>query len=164
MRRAAREHRRTFGSRQAWRHARTIGRGRRTALVQAEPLELIQWRPPPQTATRCWSGKRRKMAVGPIGSKVSTTTRQGLCSDCASCRSHSLRIRRCRVPVSLESEAENDFRRIGTPGQFAGELLASVRRKSCPCCYKGAGPALNDLIGNHVDFYFPGFPAGRLLI
>ncbi|HME30095.1 MAG TPA: tripartite tricarboxylate transporter substrate-binding protein [Pseudolabrys sp.] len=25
--------------------------------------------------------------------------------------------------------------------------------------YKGAGPALNDLIGNHVDFYFPGFPA-----
>jgi tripartite-type tricarboxylate transporter receptor subunit TctC len=25
--------------------------------------------------------------------------------------------------------------------------------------YKGAGPALYDLIGNHVDFYFPGFPA-----
>src|SRR5207249_3627387 len=25
--------------------------------------------------------------------------------------------------------------------------------------YKGAGPALNDVIGNHVDFYFPGFPA-----
>src|SRR5262249_26300763 len=24
--------------------------------------------------------------------------------------------------------------------------------------YKGAGPALNDLIGGHVDFYFPGFP------
>jgi len=25
--------------------------------------------------------------------------------------------------------------------------------------YKGAGPALNDLLGGHVDFYFPGFPA-----
>jgi len=25
--------------------------------------------------------------------------------------------------------------------------------------YKGGGPALNDVIGNHVDFYFPGFPA-----
>jgi tripartite-type tricarboxylate transporter receptor subunit TctC len=25
--------------------------------------------------------------------------------------------------------------------------------------YKGAGPALTDVIGNHVDFYFPGFPA-----
>jgi tripartite-type tricarboxylate transporter receptor subunit TctC len=25
--------------------------------------------------------------------------------------------------------------------------------------YKGAGPALSDLIGSYVDFYFPGFPA-----
>ena len=25
--------------------------------------------------------------------------------------------------------------------------------------YKGAGPALNDIIGGHVDMYFPGFPA-----
>jgi tripartite-type tricarboxylate transporter receptor subunit TctC len=25
--------------------------------------------------------------------------------------------------------------------------------------YKGAGPALNDLLGAHVDMYFPGFPA-----
>jgi tripartite-type tricarboxylate transporter receptor subunit TctC len=25
--------------------------------------------------------------------------------------------------------------------------------------YKGAGPALNDLIGSHVEFYFSGFPA-----
>ena len=25
--------------------------------------------------------------------------------------------------------------------------------------YKGAGPALNDLIGGHVEFYFSGFPA-----
>jgi tripartite-type tricarboxylate transporter receptor subunit TctC len=25
--------------------------------------------------------------------------------------------------------------------------------------YKGAGPALNDLLGEHVDFFFSGFPA-----
>ena len=25
--------------------------------------------------------------------------------------------------------------------------------------YKGAGPALNDLLGNHVDLFFSGFPA-----
>ena len=25
--------------------------------------------------------------------------------------------------------------------------------------YKGAGPALNDVVGGQVDFYFPGFPA-----
>jgi tripartite-type tricarboxylate transporter receptor subunit TctC len=25
--------------------------------------------------------------------------------------------------------------------------------------YKGAGPALNDLLGGHVDFFFSGFPA-----
>jgi tripartite-type tricarboxylate transporter receptor subunit TctC len=25
--------------------------------------------------------------------------------------------------------------------------------------YKGASPALADLLGSHVDFYFPGFPA-----
>ena len=26
--------------------------------------------------------------------------------------------------------------------------------------YKGAGPALNDLLGGHVDFFFSGFPGG----
>ena len=25
--------------------------------------------------------------------------------------------------------------------------------------YKGAGPALNDVVGGQVDFYFPGFPS-----
>jgi tripartite-type tricarboxylate transporter receptor subunit TctC len=30
--------------------------------------------------------------------------------------------------------------------------------------YKGAGPALNDLIGGHVDMYFPGFPAATPLL
>jgi tripartite-type tricarboxylate transporter receptor subunit TctC len=30
--------------------------------------------------------------------------------------------------------------------------------------YKGAGPALNDLIGSHVDMYFTGFPAAMPLV
>jgi tripartite-type tricarboxylate transporter receptor subunit TctC len=48
----------------------------------------------------------------------------------------------------------------GTPGFFAGELLKQrfdANLTHVP--YKGAGPALADVIGNHVDFYFPGFPA-----
>jgi tripartite-type tricarboxylate transporter receptor subunit TctC len=49
---------------------------------------------------------------------------------------------------------------IGTPGHFAGELLKLIFDDNLTHVpYKGAGPALNDLIGNHVDFYFPGFPA-----
>ena len=48
----------------------------------------------------------------------------------------------------------------GTPGHFAGELL-KLRTKAnmTHVPYKGAGPALNDLVGGHVDMYFPGFPA-----
>ena len=30
--------------------------------------------------------------------------------------------------------------------------------------YKGAAPALNDVVGGHVDFYFPGFPAAMPLM
>src|ERR1700751_4988425 len=46
---------------------------------------------------------------------------------------------------------------IGTPGHFAGELLKlQFDENLTHVPYKGAGPALNDLIGNHVDFYFPG--------
>src|SRR6476661_10038561 len=49
---------------------------------------------------------------------------------------------------------------IGTPGHFAGELLKlKFDENLTHVPYKGAGPALNDLIGSHVDFYFPGFPA-----
>jgi tripartite-type tricarboxylate transporter receptor subunit TctC len=48
----------------------------------------------------------------------------------------------------------------GTPGQFAGELLRlRIRANMTHVPYKGAGPALSDLIGGHVDMYFPGFPA-----
>jgi tripartite-type tricarboxylate transporter receptor subunit TctC len=49
---------------------------------------------------------------------------------------------------------------IGTPGAFAGELLkARTHGNMTHIPYKGAGPALNDLLGSHVDMYFPGFPA-----
>ena len=48
----------------------------------------------------------------------------------------------------------------GTPGFFAGELLKQRFDSNLTHVpYKGAGPALTDVIGGHVDFYFPGFPA-----
>jgi len=47
----------------------------------------------------------------------------------------------------------------GTPGHFAGELLKlRTHSNMTHVPYKGAGPALNDLIGAHVDFFFSGFP------
>jgi tripartite-type tricarboxylate transporter receptor subunit TctC len=49
---------------------------------------------------------------------------------------------------------------IGTPGHFAGELLRlKAKGKITHVPYKGAGPALNDLLGGHVDLFFSGFPA-----
>jgi tripartite-type tricarboxylate transporter receptor subunit TctC len=48
----------------------------------------------------------------------------------------------------------------GTPGYFAGELLkARLHADLTHVPYKGAAPALNDLLGGHVDLYFPGMPA-----
>jgi tripartite-type tricarboxylate transporter receptor subunit TctC len=48
----------------------------------------------------------------------------------------------------------------GTPGYFAGEMLkARTHGNMTHVPYKGAAPALNDLIGGHVDLYFPGMPA-----
>src|SRR4029077_5745232 len=53
----------------------------------------------------------------------------------------------------------------GTPGYFAGELL-KLRTMSnmTHVPYKGAGPALNDLLGAHVDMYMPGFPAAASIV
>jgi len=48
----------------------------------------------------------------------------------------------------------------GTPGYFAGETIkARMKADLTHVPYKGAAPALNDLIGGHVDLYFPGMPA-----
>jgi len=45
---------------------------------------------------------------------------------------------------------------IGTPGHFAAEVLKlKTKGNLVHVPYKGAGPALNDLLGGHVDFYFP---------
>jgi tripartite-type tricarboxylate transporter receptor subunit TctC len=53
----------------------------------------------------------------------------------------------------------------GTPGHFAGEVL-KLRTKTnlAHVPYKGAGPALNDLLGGHVDFFFSGLPAAVPLV
>jgi tripartite-type tricarboxylate transporter receptor subunit TctC len=49
---------------------------------------------------------------------------------------------------------------VGTPGHIAGELLKlKLDNKLVHVPYKGAGPAMNDVAGGQVDFYFPGFPA-----
>ena len=49
---------------------------------------------------------------------------------------------------------------LGTPGHFAGEALKLKTKSNLTHVpYKGAGPALNDLVGAHVDLYFSGFPA-----
>lgn len=54
---------------------------------------------------------------------------------------------------------------VGTPGHLAGELLKlRLNNRLIHVPYKGAGPALNDLVGAHVDFYFPGFPAALPLM
>jgi tripartite-type tricarboxylate transporter receptor subunit TctC len=83
------------------------------------------------------------------------------------------------VPLALVSPSKAGFKTVGdlvaaakgkpmsfassgtgTPGHFAAELL-KLKTKSdmAHVPYKGAGLALNDLIGGHVAFFFSGFPA-----
>ena len=51
---------------------------------------------------------------------------------------------------------------VGTPGHLAGEFSKlKLNNKLTHVPYKGAGPALNDVVGSQVDFYFPGYPGGR---
>src|SRR5262249_13783216 len=47
-----------------------------------------------------------------------------------------------------------------TPGYFAGEVLKlKTASNMTHVPYNGAAPALNDLLGGHVDMFFSGFPA-----
>ena len=47
-----------------------------------------------------------------------------------------------------------------TPGHLAGEVLKfKTKSNMTHVPYNGAGPALNDLLGGHVDLFFSGFPA-----
>jgi tripartite-type tricarboxylate transporter receptor subunit TctC len=67
------------------------------------------------------------------------------------------------VAEMLKSSADRglSFASAGaaTPGHFSGEVL-KFRTKSnlTHVPYGGAGPALNDLLGAHVDLFFSGFP------
>lgn len=83
------------------------------------------------------------------------------------------------VPLALVSPASAGFKTVadlvrsaadkpitfasagtGTPGHFSGELLKlKSKGNMAHVPYKGAGPALNDLLGAHVQFFFSGFPA-----
>ena len=83
------------------------------------------------------------------------------------------------VPLALVSPAKAGFKTVadlvksaagtpitfasagtGTPGHFSGELLKlKTKANMAHVPYKGAGPALNDLLGGHVQFFFSGFPA-----
>ena len=54
---------------------------------------------------------------------------------------------------------------VGTPGHLAGEMLKlKLDGKLVHVPYKGAGPALNDVAGGQVDFYFPGYPGAVPLL
>ncbi|OYY12896.1 MAG: hypothetical protein B7Y70_03900 [Rhizobiales bacterium 35-68-8] len=49
---------------------------------------------------------------------------------------------------------------IGTPSHFATDLLKlKTKANFTNVPYKGAGPALNDILGGHVDLFFSGLPA-----
>jgi tripartite-type tricarboxylate transporter receptor subunit TctC len=54
---------------------------------------------------------------------------------------------------------------VGTPGHLGGELLKlKLDDKLVHVPYKGAGPALNDVAGGQVDFYFPAYPGAVPLV
>ena len=68
------------------------------------------------------------------------------------------------LPEMLKVAAERGlvFASAGaaTPGHFAGEVLKLKTKSNLTHVpYNGATPALNDLLGGHVDMFFSGFPA-----
>ena len=66
---------------------------------------------------------------------------------------------RARAPMNFASAG------IGTPSHLAGELLKlKLDPKLVHVPYKGAGPALNDVAGGQVDWYFPAYASGMPLV
>ena len=64
--------------------------------------------------------------------------------------------------LKAASQARAGVRVLGRrdPGHFAGEVLKLKTKSNLTHVpYNGAGPALNDLLGAHVDLFFSGFPA-----
>jgi len=54
---------------------------------------------------------------------------------------------------------------VGSPSHLSGELLKlKLDENLVHVPYKGAGPALTDVAGGQVDFYFPGFPGSVPLV
>lgn len=53
---------------------------------------------------------------------------------------------------------------VGTPGHLAGEMLKlKLDNKLVHVPYKGAGPALSDIAGGQVDFFFSAYPSAVAL-
>jgi tripartite-type tricarboxylate transporter receptor subunit TctC len=49
---------------------------------------------------------------------------------------------------------------VGTPGHLAGEMLKlKLDDKLLHVPYKGAGPALSDIAGGQVEFFFSAYPS-----
>jgi tripartite-type tricarboxylate transporter receptor subunit TctC len=49
---------------------------------------------------------------------------------------------------------------VGTPGHLAGEMLKlKLDDKLVHVPYKGAGPALSDIAGGQVEFFFSAYPS-----
>ncbi len=66
---------------------------------------------------------------------------------------------RANTPLTFASAG------VGTPGHLGGELLKlKLDDKLVHVPYKGAGPALNDVAGGQVDFYFPAYPGAVPLV
>ncbi len=66
---------------------------------------------------------------------------------------------RAKTPMNFASAG------VGTPSHLAGELLKlKLDPKLVHVPYKGAGPALNDIAGGQVDWYFPSYASGMPLV
>jgi tripartite-type tricarboxylate transporter receptor subunit TctC len=66
---------------------------------------------------------------------------------------------RAKKPLTFASAG------IGSPSHLGGELLKlKLDENLVHVPYKGAGPALTDVAGGQVDFYFPGYPGAVPLV